>query len=62
MNNKKITSASHGKKKVYCKDLRRHFWASTSKAEVTGTMPLRFKRNLILNLEFHAERGQKKDI
>lgn len=44
MNNKKITNASQGKKIVSCKDLRRRFWASTLKAEVTGTMPLRFKR------------------
>lgn len=45
MNNKKITNASQGKKIVSCKDLRRRFWASTLQAEVTGTMPLRFKRN-----------------
>lgn len=44
-NNKKITNASQGKNIVSCKDLRRRFWASTLKAEVTGTMPLRFKRN-----------------
>lgn len=46
-NDKKITNASQGKTIVPCKDVRRPicFWASILKAEVSGTMPSRFRRN-----------------
>lgn len=46
-NDKKITNASQGKTIVPCKDVRRPicFWASIVKAEVSGTMPSRFRRN-----------------